>query len=255
MRLGFLGIGRIATSVIKGLCTSSIEDVTIHISPRNEENSKSLAAAFPNVHRLESNQEVLDNSDYIFIALPASNAVEVLKGLKFRNDHNVVSFIAFLKYDALAHAVEPAKKVGRAIPLPTVEKHNCPIPVFKSDKTVVQILEHIGKPIVIEDETELHAIWTLTGLIAPFFDLCGTLSDWAKTKGVNPEVANPYILDMYCSLASPSPQGGTPNFDGLKEEATTPKGMNEQALKMIQSEEAHEVYRNALEAIMSRFDD
>ena len=255
MRLGFIGIGRIATSVIKGFCTSSLEDITLNISPRNEENSKALENAFPNVVRRESNQEVLDQSDYIFIALPASNAISVLEGLIFRENHVVVSFIAFLKHEELVKAVEPAKNVGRAIPLPTVEKHNCPIPVFKSNETIVQVLKHIGKPLQIDDETELHVLWTFTGLIAPFFDLCETLSDWAQSKGVKAETANPYIMDMYCSLASPSSQGVLPNFGALKKEATTPHGMNEQALKIVTEMRAHAYYKMSVDAIMDRFKD
>ena len=253
MKLGFIGIGRIATSVIKGLCTSEIENITINISPRNKDNSIFLESSFPNVIRMNSNQDVLDNSEFIFIALPPAISKNILEGLKFNSKHTVISFIPFLKYADLDKVIKPAGKICRAIPLPTVEKHICPIAVFNSDQTVLRIFENLGSPLILEDEDELHTLWSLTGLIAPFYDLCETLSIWAQSKGAKSTTANKYIMDMFWSLTSPAKGENILNFSELRVEATTPNGMNEQALKIINEKKAHAAYQIAANSILDRF--
>ena len=70
MNVGFIGIGKIASSIIKGLCTSNVKDIRINVSPRNEENSALLEKQFDAVSRRSSNQQVIDHSEIIFIALP-----------------------------------------------------------------------------------------------------------------------------------------------------------------------------------------
>lgn len=55
--LGFIGIGRIACSVVKELCTSNIESATINLSPRNRENSAYLANLSRSVQEYETGLE------------------------------------------------------------------------------------------------------------------------------------------------------------------------------------------------------
>ncbi len=253
MNFGFLGIGRIATAVIKGFCTSKIKNVAINISPRSETHSTFLENTYSNIIRMNDNQSVLDNSEFIFIALPPKDAKQALSELTFNKKHTVISFVPFLEYAELAKTVMPAKKICRAVPFPTVERHNCPILLFNSTKRVATILEHIGSPITVENETDLHALWTLTGLIAPFYDLCETLSIWAQAKGVLSATADTYVMDMFSSLTSSTKGENIPKFSELKKEATTPGGMNEEALKIISKNNANGAYQVAADALLSRF--
>jgi len=253
MKLGFIGIGRIASAVIKGLCTSNIKYTTINLSPRNDSNSNYLAKTFSNVNRLENNQSVLDNSDIIFIAVPPKDSKEILNNLKFKESHTVISFIPFLKISDLAEVVKPADRICRAIPLPTVVNHDCPIPILNSDERISKIFSYIGQPLFVEDENQLHVIWTLTGFISSFYDLLEELSTWTISKGVNETNANKYIVDLYHSLILSPKKGDKIDFNELIKHATTPKGMNEQALKEIKAKGAHEAYRIAADNLLKRF--
>jgi len=105
MKIGFIGIGKIAGAIVEGLCTSAIENAEIFLSPRNEKNSLCLAGKYANVHRLESNQEVLNRSDVLMIALRPASAKEILRSLQFDRRHIVISLIPLLKYADLVSAV------------------------------------------------------------------------------------------------------------------------------------------------------
>jgi len=78
---------------VEGLCTSSIEKTHIYLSPRNETSARRLAEKYAQVQRLESNQQVIDQSDIVFIAVRPAVAVEVLRSLVFREKHIVVSLV------------------------------------------------------------------------------------------------------------------------------------------------------------------
>ncbi len=153
----------------------------------------------------------------VFIALRPGICNETLARLVFRADQRVISLIPTLKYEELAALVAPAHKICRAIPLPTVVHHLCPIPVYKPDAMVLDLLRKIGQPLVIGEEKQLHAIWTLTGLITPFYDLMGELSSWSVKNGVDKEIADKYVADLFSSLAHAASISDRPDFESLSQ--------------------------------------
>jgi pyrroline-5-carboxylate reductase len=253
LNLGFIGIGKIAGAVIEGLCTSEIENVEIRLSPRNEKNSVRLSERFPNVHRMESNQDVLDRSDIVFLCLRPAQAEGILTGLSFQPNHTVVSLIPLIRHSRLATMVAPAGSICRAIPLPPVTSHHCPIPVFHATETVVNVLNFIGQTLPVSNEDHLHAIWTLTCLITPYYDLLNELSSWTQSHGVDSQLANRYIADLFESLAHAAQMEDPVVFRDLAVHAATPGGMNERTGQLIRELGSHAAYRQAADEILKRF--
>jgi len=253
MRIGFIGIGNIAAAVVEGLCTAGREDLRIFLSPRNEEISRGLAEKYPMVSRMSSNQEVVDAAEIVCIAVRPAIAREVLEALRFRQQHKVVSFIPFLPFDTLSALVKSAGNVSRAIPLPSVAQHRCPIPLYRADEQVTRLFSLIGQPLAVDQEQQLHALWTLTGLIAPFYDLCQQLSEWTQSHGVAERTANTYIADMYGALSFMAQQSGPIDFRELASHAATPGGMNEQAGRQIREGGGHLLYTAAADKLLERF--
>ena len=69
MKIGFIETGKIATAVVKGLCSSPMKkNITVCLSPRGKSNATFLAKKFSNVERMRNNQHVIDNSSIIFIS-------------------------------------------------------------------------------------------------------------------------------------------------------------------------------------------
>lgn len=194
MQIGFIGVGKITNAIVEGLCTSSIENARIFLSPRNEANARHLAEKYTQVQRLKDNQQVIDQSDIVFIA------------------------------------VRPAVAV------------------------VIQLFRHLGQPVQVTDEQQLHALWTLTGLITPFYDLLHELSSWSITNGVDAPTANQYIAGLFQALCFAAQQDSLINFKELARHAETPNGMNEQAGKEIREKGAHDAYRIASDNLLKRFE-
>lgn len=253
MNIGFIGVGKIASAVIEGLCTSSLPDVRLYLSPRNEKNSRALAGKYAQAERMNSNQEVLDRSDVVFVALRPTVTVDILRELRFDKRHVVISVIALVAYDELLAAVKPAVKVSRAIPLPPVAQHNCPIPVFQPQEGVEALLGHLGHVLPVVTEKELHAIWVLSGLISPFYEQLQALSDWTVSEGVDRTTANAYIADMYQSLAFIAQRSNPIDFRELAWHAATPGGMNEQAGKELREKGLQEAYVEVSGRLLKRY--
>jgi pyrroline-5-carboxylate reductase len=253
MKIGCIGVGKIAGAIVEGLCTSGTDAPEIFLSPRNAEKSTVLAKKYAAVTRLESNQAVLDHSDLVVIALRPAVAVEVLSGLRFDRRHIIVSLIPLLKYADLLPAVAPAVEVSLAIPLPTVMHHRCPIPLFRAGEAVVKLFSRIGQPLPVADEGQLHTLWTLTGLITPFYEQLGALSEWATAHAVHRTTADTYIADMFESLSYMAQQSAPIDFSLLAQHAATPNGMNEQAGREIRDSGAHHAWILAADHLLQRF--
>ena len=251
MTIGIIGIGNIAAALVEGFSTE--DDLEIFLSPRNEARSKALAARYPRVTRLESNQSVLDQSEIVIISVRPPVAASVLRELSFRKNHIVVSLVALLKYADLVALVQPAIAVSRAIPMPAVAKHNCPIALYRPAPAVEQLFGRIGAPLVVTDEAQLHALWTLTGLITPFYDLLGALSGWTIAHGVEPTTANAYTAHLFQSLAALAQADPGAGFPSFAHHAATPGGLNEQAGQEIRESGAHQAWIDAADRLLPRF--
>jgi pyrroline-5-carboxylate reductase len=254
MKIGFIGIGKIAGAMVEGLCTSGADDLTLFLSPRNSEKSAALAQKYPAVTRLESNQAVLDHCDIVVIALRPAVALDILSGLRFDRRHTIVSLIPLLKNADLLAAVAPASEVCRAIPLPTVMNHRCPIPLFHAGEAVTGLFGRIGQPLPVANEGQLHALWTLSGLITPFYEQLKALSEWTTAHGVDRQTADTYIADMFESLSYMAQQSAVINFGELAQHAATPNGMNEQAGREIRDSGAHAAWISAADHLLRRFE-
>jgi pyrroline-5-carboxylate reductase len=255
MKIGFLGTGKIASAVVEAVCTSELTNFEICVSPRNSERSRNLESAFKQVTRMDTNQDVVDNSDIVFIALKPDIYEEVLKSLTFRKEHTLVSLVPFSSYARLRVLLSPAVSISRATPLPTVVNHLCPIQVFKPSEPVLKILGSIGQVLVVDTEEELHTIWTLTCLISPYYDLMAELSEWAKKNKVAGETADRYIAGMFSSLSQAAAKSEDPDFGLLSSHAATPGGLNEWTAENVKAAGAHKAYTHAADYILGKFKD
>ncbi len=253
MQIGFIGVGKITNAIVEGFCTSSIINTQIYLSPRNESIARHLAEKYAQVQRLESNQQVVDQSDIVFIAVRPAIAVEVLRTLMFRENQAVVSLVPLLKEAELLKAVAPATHVIRATPTPTVIQHTGPILLFHSNDTITQLFRHLGQPLEVTDEQQLHVLWTLTGLITPFYDLLHELSSWTIANGVDATTANQYVAGLFQALSFSAQQAGSINFKELAQHAETPNGMNEQAGRELREKGVHHAYKIASDNLLKRF--
>lgn len=203
--------------------------------------------------RAGSNQEVLDHSDIVLLGLRPGVAPEVIQNLSFRADHTILSFIPVIPLGTLAGMVRPARRVFKVLPLPYVAKHLGLVPFFPADGVVAGLLRLLGEPVPVRHERELHLLWAVTGLISPFYAQMELIRAWCAAGGADPAVSKRYTASMYASLAALAEGPDAGNFAALAEEAATPGGMNEMALRMTREGTTYPDLRRSLDALLERF--
>jgi len=152
MRLGFIGTGKIASSVITGICTSKISFQKILVSPRNRNIAQKLKKRFRKVYIAKTNQEIVDKCNWIFLAVTPKVGKKILPKLKFRSNQKVISFIATINLAQLKEIIGKKIKIVRAIPLPPISLKKCPVPICPPDKQVKNFFDKIGTTVEVKNE-------------------------------------------------------------------------------------------------------
>jgi len=184
MRLGFIGTGKIASSVITGVCNSKISFKKILISPRNRSIAQKLKRKFRKVSIAKNNQEIVNSCNWVFLAVTPKVGKKIIPSLKFRSNQKVISFIATINLTQLKKAIGRKVKIVRAIPLPPISLRKGPIPICPPDKQIKSFFNKLGTTIEIKNEKSSKNFWATSGMMAPFYELLKVLSDWLVNRGI-----------------------------------------------------------------------
>jgi pyrroline-5-carboxylate reductase len=249
--LGFIGTGYISSVMITGLCSSQNPPEKIIVSPRNSEQSAQLADKFSQVRIAQNNQEVLDNSEWIFLALRPDMASSVLPELQFRPEQVVISVMAIITQAEVKDLVQPVQEIYRAVPLPPAARQLGPLVYYPQDKKIANLLQNIGQPIGVKSERELLVLWALTALIAPYFGLMHSLQDWAVSKGTDKDLAADYIASMFYAHSVLATEGDSDRFEKMVADLALEGSLNEQALQEVRAN-AFPSFGQALDSVLKR---
>ena len=94
MNLGFIGTGKIAASVITGICKSKISYKKIIVSPRNKKIAHGLKRKYKKIVIAKDNQQIVDQSNWVFLSVTPTVGEKIIKDLKFKSKQTIVSFIS-----------------------------------------------------------------------------------------------------------------------------------------------------------------
>jgi len=252
MRLGFIGTGKIASSVITGVCTSKISFRKILISRRNKNIAQKLKKRFRKVYIAKNNQEIVDKCNWIFLAVTPKVGKKILPKLKFRSNQKVISFIATINLAQLKKTLGNKIKIVRAIPLPPISLKKGPVPICPPDKQIKRFFDKIGTTVEIKNEKTSKNFWATSGLMAPFYELLKVLTDWLVKRGVKRNEAQKYITSLFAALSVDSVNNSIKHLKYLVADSQTPGGLNEQAVKQLRKDGFYRSLEKSLNSILKR---
>ena len=233
MYLGFIGIGKISSSVITGICNSSLKYKKIIISPRNKKISQSLRKKYKKIIIAKSNQEVIDKSNWVFLAITPTVGKEIIRDLRFKSKQTIISFISTITLSELKKAIKVKAKIIRAIPLPPISLRKGPVPICPPSKKVKDFFNKIGTTVEIKNEKPSINFWSTSGMMAPFYELLRVMTDWLVKRGVKRNNAQKYITSLFLALSEDAVINSKKDLKYLVKESQTPKGLNEQGVKEL----------------------
>jgi pyrroline-5-carboxylate reductase len=178
MQLGFIGTGEITSSIVTGLCSLGTTSHSIRLFPRNAAVARELSNRFKGISVASSNQEVLEHSEIIVIAVRPAAARGVLSELRFAPDHQIISLVSGFSLLSLSRLVPPATRIARAVPLPSTARRLSPTAICPADPAALDLFAELGTVFPVETEREFDAICATTATIASYFAFVERIASW-----------------------------------------------------------------------------
>ncbi len=252
MKLGFIGTGKITSSVVTGICGSKIPYKKIILSSRNRSIAKKLKKKFRKVSIAKTNQEILNSCNWIFLAVTPTVGEKIIKNLKFKSNQTIVSFISTMTLPQLKKAIKVKAKIFRAIPLPPISLRKGPVPVFPPNKKVKNFFDKLGTTVEINNERLSKNFWSTSGMMAPFYELLSTMSNWLVKRGVKRDKAQKYITSLFVALSEDAVVNSKKDLKYLVKESQTPRGLNEQGVRELRKAGFYRSTEKTLNSILKR---
>ena len=233
MKLGFIGTGKIASSVITGICNSKISFSRIFISPRNKIIAKDLKKKFKKIIIAKDNHEIVDKCNWVFLSITPTVGKKIIRDLKFRPNQTIISFISTITLKELKKIIKIKAKIVRAIPLPPISLKKGPVPICPPNKKVKEFFNKIGTTVEIKNEKSSINFWSISGIMASFYELLRVMTDWLVKRGVKRNDAQKYITSLFLALSEDAAVNAKNGLKYLVKESQTPKGLNEQGVREL----------------------
>ena len=252
MNLGFLGSGQIAKATILGILGSNLKINKIYISKRNKKISSLLSKISKKIIVLKDNQEIINNSKWIFLSITPEVGQKIIKNLKFKSSQTIVSFISTMTLPQLKKAIKVKATIARAIPLPPISLKKGPVPLFPPNKKIKNFFDKLGTTVEINNEKLSKNFWSTSGMMAPFYELLSTMSDWLVKRGVKRDKAQKYITSLFVALSEDAVVNSNKDLKYLVKESQTPRGLNEQGVKELRKSGFYRSTEKTLSSILKR---
>ena len=251
MILGFIGTGKISSSIIYGIFKSKLKVKKIYISSRNTNIAKKLAKKFRSIRILKDNQEIVDKSSIIFLGITPIVGNKILPKLKFSKNKKVISLISTINLEKLKKFTK-VKNLVRATPLPPIEIKKGPIIICPPNKFAKNIFKHLGKVLEIRNENLSYKFWSTASLMAAYYEILYTSSNWLVKKGINKKIADTYIAELFLALSQDALNKSSQGYKKLVADSQTPKGLNMQVLNELKKGKFFTKFYKALDNVNKR---
>ena len=252
MNIGFLGSGHITSSIIEGIFKSKLKIKKIYISPRNKLISKKLSKRFKKVIVSNNNQQVIDSSSWVFLAVTPNVGNKILKNLRFNKSKKIISLISTININRLKK-ITKNKNISRVIPLPFIGMRKGPIIICPKDNKLKNFFKHLGKVIELTSENKSKSFWATSSFMASFYNLLNETSSWLVSKGIKRNKAENYTRELFLALSEDAMNKNKISLKQLVLESQTPGGTNAYVLKELKKKKFYKVQQKVLNSIFKKF--
>ena len=251
MILGFIGTGKISSSIIFGIFKSKLKVKRIYISSRNRSIAKKLAKKYSKIKVLKDNQEIIDKSSTIFLGVTPNTGSKILPKLKFLKNKKIISLISTINLEKVKKLTKN-KNIVRATPLPPIEIKKGPIVICPPNKSAKNIFKHLGEVVEIKNEKLSNKFWATASIMAAYYEILNVSSNWLTKKGINKAMANNYLAELFLALSQDAVNKKSQGFKKLVADSQTPKGLNMQVLKELKRGKFYTKFIKAMDNIDRR---
>ena len=176
------------------------------------------------------NQKIVDECNWVFLSVTPIVGKKIIKNLKFKSNQTIISFISTINLLELKKMIKVKSNIVRAIPLPPISLKKGPVPICPPNKKVKAFFDKIGSTIEIKDEKLSINFWSISGMMASYYEILRVMSNWLSQKGIKKKESQKYITSLFLALSEDALVNSKKDLKFLVKDSQTPKGLNQQGL-------------------------
>jgi pyrroline-5-carboxylate reductase len=252
--IGFVGTGAITEALVRGLLARPAFASRVVLSPRSADVAARLSVDFCEVVVAGDNQDVVDRSDIVFLAVRPQIVEEVVRNVNFASSQCVVSIVAATDRERLLDWIKADVHLVQAIPLPFVRERNGVTAIYPPDATIARLFDTLGTAVECTSRKEYDMLAAASALMSTYFGIMEFVSTWLETEGLDREKSRTYIASLFASLAQQALASDGNAFDRLSDEFATKGGLNEQVLADFDRLGGRNALTTALKRVLDRIE-
>lgn len=226
MRLGILGVGHLATSMLAGFVRAGMDPATVLLAPRGQAQVLAERHGFA---LAVDNADLVARADVVLLAVRPASVPAAVNGLPWRADQIVVSACAGVPLARIA--VGPAR-VMRIMPMTAAEIGASPTACFPDLPELRALLAGLGPLIPLRSEAEFDVATVSAAAYGWAQDLIRRTADWSAGQGLDPATARQLAAGTFVAAgalmaARPEPMAQ------LLQDLVTPGGITERGLQVL----------------------
>ena len=247
MKLGIIGVGHLAGSILKGLLRAGVEPSEICLSPRGHGPELAQTHGF---ELASGNEELVQNNDLILLSVRPADAVTAATGLPWRDGQVVMSACAGVGIDQLAGLVAPAKVV-RIMPITASELGASPTVVYPARPEVSDFLDAIGQAIPLSGEDQFEAATVSAAIYGWAQELIRVGVEWSANQGLDPAAARQLVAQIFVASGRMQSEIDGPMSEIL-DALLTPNGITEAGLDHLTQKHFQTAWVEACDVVIDR---
>ncbi len=260
-KLGFIGVGNMGGAIVKALLRSKVvAPENIWASNRSQGKVLKIRDEFP-IHLANTNEELVENSDIIFVGVKPQDLFDVLEPLSslIAGEKIVVSMAAGISIAAMKKVLQNHPRVVRIMP-------NTPIEIGKSvvgycpdkqdagtDAAMVTLLQPLGYVVQVTEGDQFQALTVACGSGTGFvFELLQYWQEWLEGYGFEPDVARNMSVQTFLGAAALAEKHEQQPIDQLQSRVVSKKGVTFAGLESMRELEIERALRISFEKAVLR---
>ena len=245
--IGILGVGQLSEFILEGINNKNTEYEFV-LSPRSRDRSRRLGTKF-NYKIAQSNQAVIDNCQMILVCLPSDSSEEILSGLNFGENHNIMSTMAGVSKKKLHESTKASNICVSMMPGYANVNGNGPIAMHPFDKNWGEFFSFLGPVLTLETKKEFDIAATFGALSGVSFIFLQTLIDWYAKKGLDYNSAKVLVLQTFSGNID-AITNQHKDLNSIIDSVSTKGGITEKLALELKNDRALEAWPDALEKIL-----
>ncbi|KPK41015.1 MAG: pyrroline-5-carboxylate reductase [Gammaproteobacteria bacterium SG8_47] len=260
IKLGFIGAGNMARSLIGGLIADGFAAKNIWASDPSADKLAALADAFA-VHTSAENQPIVDNTDVVVLAVKPQVMKAVASALdaSARPDTLFISVAAGIQLDALGAWLGGQPALIRCMPnTPALVRSGATAMcanarVSERQREIAEsVLRAVGVTVWVGEEAMVDTVTALSGSGPAYFFLVMEALERAAIKlGLPDDTARLLTLQTAFGAAKMALESEE-DVQHLRERVTSPGGTTERAIEVLRAGELEALFERALNAAQQR---